>query len=158
MSSNPLPSLQQTREWLDSSVLDVLGTMAHVVAFPHPSSTTPPSDSPVYSSTVGFKGEANVSVSFYAPEHSATLLASKFLDMPEPEVDSEMIKDVLGEFANMAVGAIKSRFSDSGVNCVMTIPSVNAGVSLPKPGRENTEHVLFEIGQDWMLAEILLAE
>jgi CheY-specific phosphatase CheX len=157
MSSNPLPSLQQTREWLDSSVLDVLGTMAHVVAFPHPSSVTPPDSKAVYCSTVGFKGDANVSISFFAPEHSAALLASKFLDMPESEVDSDMIKDVLGEFANMAVGAIKSRFSDSGVNCVMTIPNVSEGVALPGNPPENSERVLFEIGQDWVLSEIVLA-
>jgi CheY-specific phosphatase CheX len=156
MSSKPLPSLQQTREWLDSSVLDVLGTMAHVVAFPHPTSATPPSDALVYSSTVGFKGEANVSISFYAPEHSAALLASKFLDMPESEVDTATIKDVFGEFANMAVGAIKSRFSDSGVNCVMTIPEVKCSTPLPSAFREDSEQVLFEIGQDWVLAEIVL--
>jgi CheY-specific phosphatase CheX len=68
-----------------------------------------------------------------------------------------MIKDVLGEFANMAVGAIKSRFSDSGVNCVMTIPNVSEGVALPGNPPENSERVLFEIGQDWVLSEIVLA-
>ena len=157
MSENPLPSLQQTREWLENSVLEVLGTMAHVVAFPNPSPAAPTAISTLFTSSVGFKGDANVTVCFYTPEHSAALLASKFLDMPESELDGAMIQDVLGEFANMAVGAVKSRFSDSGVSCVMTIPTVKDYASMPKGANTESEQVLFEIGQDWVLADIKLA-
>jgi CheY-specific phosphatase CheX len=157
MSENPLPSLEQTREWLENSVLEVLGTMAHVVAFPNPSASPRSSVPTLFTSSVGFKGDANLTVCFYTPEHSAALLASKFLDMPESELDGAMIHDVLGEFANMAVGAVKSRFSDSGVRCVMTIPTVKDAASMPSNKNSESEQVLFEIGQDWVLADIKLA-
>jgi CheY-specific phosphatase CheX len=50
------------------------------------------------------------------------------LGTPEAELGgNEMVNDVIGELLNMIVGSVKSRLCDSGVLCVLTIPSVMRG-------------------------------
>ena len=107
--------------------------------------------------SVGFIGDANGVVYVYVTEPFARTLASRMLGLAEAELDNhEMVNDVIGELSNMIVGAVKSRLCDSGVPCVLTIPSIVRGQNVsaePALGSEcrllgvlcDTEPILLEI-------------
>ncbi len=79
---------------------------------------------------VGFFGTLTGVVYLYASEVFARRLASRLLGMSDAELEGdELINDAMGEIANMVVGPIKSRLSDSGMACVLTIPSIVRGTS-----------------------------
>ena len=79
------------------------------------------------------------------------------LGITEAEVDSgEMVTDAIGELSNMVVGYVKSRLCNSGLPCVLTIPSVVRGQQLSIEGsaqctrkmigfRNCTHHLLAEV-------------
>jgi chemotaxis protein CheX len=54
-----------------------------------------------------------------------------------------MVNDAIGELANMTVGHMKSRLSDRGMPCVLTIPSVVRGRQLSIEPVSSTERRLF---------------
>jgi chemotaxis protein CheX len=77
---------------------------------------------------VGFAGEASGVVCIEMKDDFAKLITGAMLgeDPSEVQVPDE-INDVIGEMCNMVGGNLKSRFCDSGLPCVLTIPSITHG-------------------------------
>jgi len=71
-------------------------------------------------------------------------ITGTLLGLTEQEVEGdEMINDAMGEMANMLVGQMKSRLSDRGMPCVLTIPSVVRGSQLSIEAITSTERHIF---------------
>jgi len=78
--------------------------------------------------TVSFAGDVTGSISIHVSEPFARLIAAAMLGMEIEEVQShEEVHDVIGEMSNMVGGALKSRFSDSGLPCRLSIPTITSG-------------------------------
>lgn len=77
---------------------------------------------------VGFAGEASGVVCIEMKADFARFITGAMLgeDPSEVQVPDE-INDVIGELCNMVGGNLKSRFCDSGLPCVLTIPSITHG-------------------------------
>ncbi len=59
---------------------------------------------------------------------TAAVLAGRMLGAASEELPPDQVCDVLGEICNMVAGSMKSRLSDAGAGCMMSIPSVVRGV------------------------------
>jgi len=113
---------------LKISMREVFGTMVNTPARPAELVDFRTEDEKLVAGTVGFIGDINGLVHIYARASFARILASRMLGLPEAELGGdETVNDVIGELLNMIVGSVKSRLCDSGVLCVLTIPSVMRG-------------------------------
>jgi chemotaxis protein CheX len=77
----------------------------------------------------------------------------------EAEIEGdEMVNDAMGEMANMLVGHIKSRITDRGMPCVLTIPSVVRGSHFSvEPTTSSEGHVYcFAAGTNRIFIQFLL--
>lgn len=79
-------------------------------------------------SAVGFIGRLTGVVYIYSDEAFAKHITGALLGLSQSEIESdEMVNDAMGEISNMVVGQIKSRLSDRGLPCTLTIPSIVRG-------------------------------
>ena len=87
------------------------------------------SKDPLVVGSIGFVGEANGVVYIYMHEAVAFAIASAMTGMEIAEVarEFEIVKDVVGEISNMAIGAFKNGICDLGFNCRVTLPTVLRG-------------------------------
>ena len=63
-----------------------------------------------------------------------------------------MVNDVGGEFGNMVVGAVKSRVTDHGVDCLMTLPKVVRGMDASVRGEQ--KRLGFRVGPDFLWMDV----
>jgi CheY-specific phosphatase CheX len=78
--------------------------------------------------TVNFAGDVLGAVSIVAERNFARIITGKMLDRPLEEVQNEEeIKDVIGEICNIVSGNLKGGFSDSGLVCEVSLPSITSG-------------------------------
>jgi chemotaxis protein CheX len=78
--------------------------------------------------SVGFAGKASGAVYLDFGEEWARLITATMLRMKcEEIIDVDHIYDTIGELSNMVGGNIKSQLCDSGLPCLLTIPSVTRG-------------------------------
>ncbi|MDP2325279.1 MAG: chemotaxis protein CheX, partial [Gammaproteobacteria bacterium] len=77
---------------------------------------------------------------------------------PEDPQRDDLVNDAMGEIANMVVGHFKSRLTDRGIACVMTIPSIVRGSHLGIEAVSHTKvkRLSFRTGDHFLLAEILI--
>jgi chemotaxis protein CheX len=89
---------------------------------------------------VGFVGRLSGVVYVFTTVSFARRITATFLGLQESEVEGdEMINDAMGEMANMLVGHMKSRITDRGMPCVLTIPSVVRGSHFSVEAISSTE-------------------
>jgi CheY-specific phosphatase CheX len=71
-----------------------------------------------------------------------------------------MVTDAMGELSNMVVGFVKSRLCNSGLSCVLTIPSVVRGQQLSVESSANMTRraIGFRNCAHHLLAEVVLKE
>jgi flagellar motor switch protein FliN len=78
--------------------------------------------------SVNFAGDVLGVVSVIAEKNFARIITGKMIDKPLEEVQKEEeIKDVIGEISNIVGGNLKGGFSDSGLVCEISLPSITAG-------------------------------
>ncbi|HXP62274.1 MAG TPA: chemotaxis protein CheX [Dongiaceae bacterium] len=109
--------------------------------------------------SVGFIGDVNGIVYIHVTAPFARSLAGRMLGMAETDLGGdEMVNDVVGELTNMIVGSVKSRLCDSGLSCVLTIPSIVRGQNFSfEPVGSSERRVLgFCCGDDTILAELFI--
>ena len=83
---------------------------------------------PFVAGTIGFTGKFNAVIYLYTNLRFARRMTSLLLGLPESAIDGhELINDAIGELTNMHAGHLKSRFSDKGLSCSITIPTVVHG-------------------------------
>lgn len=79
------------------------------------------------SALIGLAGELRGLLSLHCNAASARAIAARMLgispDLAEPEV-----QDALGELANMIAGNVKAKVNASGIECMISIPTVVAGL------------------------------
>ncbi len=107
--------------------------------------------------SVGFVGEANGVVYVHLTESFAKSLASGMLQMPENELDDEMVNDAVAEISNMIVGSVKSNLCDRGFPCVLTIPSIVRGRDFGAEASAGSERASlgFQCGPGQLFVEVL---
>ena len=117
-------NVDSVNEWLTQAVQDVSETMFGQAGYPADAPETRTAAGPMVVACIGIRGSCPLEVAMYFPSLLATRLASLSLEMTADEIDEKMVNDVAGEFSNMVVGAVKSRFSDLELACAMTVPRV----------------------------------
>ena len=154
--------IQDAELLITAAVVEVFSTMLNVKA-----RSVPPVEGfldrqPQIVSAVGFTGAATGVVYLYTTAQFARHITAGLLGLSPAEIQTdetdEMVNDTMGEIANMVVGQIKSRISDRGLRCVLTIPSIVRGSQLTIEPVSNTErhHCAFDCGQGPLLVEMLL--
>ncbi len=151
--------IQDAELLITAAVVEVFSTMLNVKA-----RSVPPVEGfldrqPQIVSAVGFTGAATGVVYLYTTAQFARHITAGLLGLSSAEIETdEMVNDTMGEIANMVVGQIKSRISDRGLRCVLTIPSIVRGSQLTIEPVSNTERhrCAFDCGQGPLLVEMLL--
>lgn len=144
---------------LKAAVVEVFGTMIGLQVQADPPGTPLASGEPSIAGAVGFIGQVSGVVYIYAPVSFAVRLTGKMLDLEARQIDGdEMVNDAMGELANMIVGHFKSRLSDRGHSCVMTIPSIVRGTQFQiEPVSNTIRRVLsFRCLEYQLVVEIML--
>lgn len=124
--------LQDLDAHINNAVRDVFGTMLnyHLEPVAATANSWAMGGRPHMAGCVGFTGQVNGVVYIYASESFARLMASRLLGLSESEIQGdEMVCDAMGEITNMVAGPIKSKLSDTGVACVLTIPAIVRGTN-----------------------------
>jgi CheY-specific phosphatase CheX len=98
-------------------------------AFPEDAPSQSPAEGDTFVACIGVRGGRQLEVALFFPARVAQQLASISLETPAAELDDKTVGDVAGECSNMVVGAVKSRISDMGIECTMTIPRIVRGMS-----------------------------
>jgi chemotaxis protein CheX len=146
-------------ELVTSAVTELFGTMLSMNMLPAPLESGFGNGETHIAGAVGFVGRLSGVVYVFTTVSFARRITSTLLGLPEAEVaQDEMINDAMGEMANMLVGHMKSRISDRGMPCVLTIPSVVRGSHFSVEAISSTEgHILsFACGGDRIFVQFLL--
>ncbi len=153
------PSIDEIQEFLVFSITSVCETMIQTgpefirrfsheeLVGEHSPFYKAGSKDPLIVGSIGFAGEANGMVYLYMDEILARKITGTMTGLDTAELD--MVRDVIGEICNMAVGTFKNRLSDLGFPARLTLPTVihgcNLGVdSSPRAKREVFHFMLFE--------------
>jgi hypothetical protein len=170
-------TIGSVHEWLTLAIQDVSETMFGQAFSVADSTGEEALSGQVLVACIGIRGNCQLEVALYFPQELARNLTSLMLGMPAAELDDQMTEDVAGEFSNMVVGAVKSRISDLGVACAMTVPrvvhcalnspesdrkiqaslAVIRGSAGPRPeGAADAHHSLFRVGDGLVRADLYL--
>lgn len=111
--------------------------------------------------SVGFVGEANGIVYLCVRNDFARFATCEILGLsPDDEeaTDAAVIKDAIGEIANMTVGGFKNQLCDVGLPCKLTLPTIVRGTDLLAVSlKEASRHVFeFECAGHFLTADIQL--
>ncbi len=110
-------------------------------------------------SSVGFTGKVTGVIYLYTTAEFAGRITSGLLGLSGPDAQREdYVNDAMGEIANMVVGNVKSRLTDAGYACVMTIPSIVRGsqLGIEAMSRTDVARMKFRNGNDFLLVEVLI--
>jgi chemotaxis protein CheX len=119
------------------------------------------SDEPTIAGAVGFIGDLTGVIYVYAPVSLAKTMTAKLAGMELDEIEAdEITNDSMGELTNMIVGHFKSRLSDRGNSCAMTIPSIVRGTNFCiEPVSTTVRRVFsFRSGDQQLVAEVMLKQ
>lgn len=122
--------IDDLEELVKAAVVEVFATMIGLQVQPEAPDSPAVTEGSTIAGAVGFIGRLTGVVYIYASVPFASRLTEKLLGLNPGEIDGdEMVNDAMGELANMVVGHLKSRLSDRGHSCVMTIPSIVRGTN-----------------------------
>lgn len=122
--------IDDLEDLLKAAVVEVFGTMIGLQVQLDPPQAPVLNPGATIAGAVGFIGQVTGVVYIYAPVELAVRLTEKLIPQSalEPE-QNELVNDSMGELANMIVGHLKSRLSDRGLACALTIPSIVRGTN-----------------------------
>jgi chemotaxis protein CheX len=146
-------------ELVTSSVTELFSTMLNMNMLPAPMQAGFGNGEPHVAGTVGFIGWLSGVVYVFTTVSFARRITATFLGLHEAEIEGdEMINDAMGEMANMLVGQMKSRLSDRGMPCMLTIPSVVRGSNFSVEATTSTEGHIFSFvsGENRIFIQVLL--
>ena len=75
---------------------------------------------------VGIAGSVSGLVAIYSTTDTAKVIAAGLLGISPDELNGEMV-DAIGEVANMVAGSFRTRISERGIQCDITVPTVTVG-------------------------------
>lgn len=120
--------IEDMEQLIGASVTEVFDTMLNLKARREPEGTAITNGEPQVAGSVGFIGRMTGVVYLYSTNTFARRMTGSLLGLADSEIEGdEMVNDAMGELTNMVVGHLKSRLSDRGMPCVLTIPSIVRG-------------------------------
>ncbi len=111
--------------------------------------------------SVSFVGQASGLVCLYMSEPLALRITSHMLGLSQEEAnDAEIVNDAVGEMTNMVGGHFKSRLTDRGLACKLSIPSIVRGSNFTIESVTNTTRVVlgFKLEAERIVAEVILKQ
>jgi len=131
-------------ELVTSAVTELFGTMLGMKMLRVPVQAGFGNNEAHVAGVVGFIGKLSGVVYVYTTQSFSHRITATLLGIKDSEIDgSEMVNDAMGEMANMLVGQMKSRLTDRGISCVLTIPSVVRGSQFSVETISTTEGHVF---------------
>jgi len=118
-----------------------------MVNSPIDSSKPEPGYVPDFTAMVGLAGQICGVLSVRCSVGTASLMASRMLEIPIEEVDQERW-DAAAEVCNMIAGNFKSKLSGAGSHCLLSVPTIVTGADYKVKSMADGETV-----QAWMLFE-----
>ncbi len=121
---------------------------------------TIPADNPESHRNVGsvsFAGDAVGMVSIHVGDNFSRELAADMLGKKVEELAGEdVIKDMMGELANIVGGNLKSAFTDAGLSCALSTPAFTTGTDfeIESLNMENYERLAFRSAGNVVLVEM----
>jgi chemotaxis protein CheX len=159
-----VPSITEShiRNAIVRAVQNVFSTLISRDATPRPpgAATLAPATYQLLAS-VGFVGEANGVVHLCLRDDFARFATSEVLGLgagDETVNDPDVVKDAIGEMANMTVGGFKNQLCDLGFPCKLTLPIIVTGSELKVAVLKGAErHVVeFDCAGHALVADIQL--
>jgi chemotaxis protein CheX len=156
MEEVSFPRIEVLEDLLIRAVANVFTTMLQKdIAFKRRYSRHEMGETPFYAlgtkdplvvGSIGFVGEANGVVYIYMHQKIASEIASIMTGMGVDELSSEfdIVKDVIGEIANMAIGNFKNHICDLGFNCRVTLPTVLRGSQMEVDSLQSAKRETFQ--------------
>jgi chemotaxis protein CheX len=144
---------------VNRAVAEVFSTMLSFPVELQPPGTTIPKGEPHVAGAVGFIGPVSGVLYLYKSVHFARKVTRNLLGLPDSaHASDEMLNDAVGELTNMVVGHIKSRLSDRGMNCVLTIPTIVRGTDFSIEPISTTQRRVcaYDCVGHQLVAEVLL--
>ncbi len=141
------------------AVTELFSTMLRTNMQPAPLEPGFGNGEPHIAGAVGFVGRLSGMVYVFTTVSFARHITATFLGLREAEITGdEMINDAVGEMANMLVGHMKSRLSDRGMPCMLTIPSVVRGSHFSVEATTSTEGHIFSFvsAENRIFVQVLL--
>lgn len=127
-------------ELITAAITDLFSTMLRMEVARVPIETGALNGEPHIAGAVGFIGRLTGVIYVHTTAGFARRMTATLLHLGNSEVAGDnMINDAIGEIANMLVGHLKSRLSDRGMPCVLTIPSVVRGSQFSVEGISSTQ-------------------
>lgn len=105
---------------------------------------------------VSFAGDAMGLINIHVTSDFSKQMAAVMLDMDVNEVDVETdVNDVIGELSNIVGGNLKSIFSDVGLQCELSTPSITSGsgFKIESMNMERYERFAFSFQDDVFFVE-----
>jgi chemotaxis protein CheX len=146
-------------ELVTRAVTELFSTMLGMQVLPAPLQAGLSNGETHIAGSVGFVGRLSGVVYVFTPVSFARRITATFLGLAQAaDAEDEMINDAMGEMANMVVGHLKSRISDRGMPCVLTIPSVVRGSHFSVEAMTSTEGHTFSFasGEDRIFIQFLI--
>lgn len=156
--------MEPQANWIDElgalvnrSVTDVFFSQFEMNVVPAPPPDLRECHEDLIVGSVGFVGAVHGVVYLQLTTRFASQLTARMLQMPEPELDDDMVNDAIAEVSNMVVGAVKSNLCDRGDTCVLTIPSIvrGRGLSAVAAGASQRGTLGFQCKDGPLLVEML---
>jgi chemotaxis protein CheX len=120
--------IEDLNELITAALTDLFRDMLHMEIARVPIESSVIDGQSHIAGAVGFIGRATGVIYVHTTTSFARRMTATLLQLTEVEVEGdEMVNDAVGEITNMLVGHVKSRLSDRGMPCVLTIPSVVRG-------------------------------
>lgn len=111
--------------------------------------------------SVSFVGQASGLVCLYMSEPLALRVTSQMLGLSQEEAnDAEIVNDAIGEMTNMVGGHFKSRLTDRGMACKLSIPSIVRGSNFTIESVTDTTRVVigFKLETEKIVVEVILKQ
>jgi chemotaxis protein CheX len=153
--------IEDLEQLIGTAIREVFGTMLNLPVAPMAMTDLQVNGTPHVASSVGFIGRLTGVVFIYVSGQFARKMTCNLLGLDDSDIDSdEMVNDAMGELANMVVGNLKSRLSDRGMGCVLTIPSIVRGTHLSIEPVSSIERRVFcfSCEKNHLLVEVLIKQ
>ncbi len=144
---------------VNAAVTEVFDTMLNLRMMNIPAGECVFEGQPQIASAVGFTGQLSGVVYLYTSARFAERITRGLIGLDLTEATTEeMVNDAMGEIANMVVGHFKSRLTDRGLPCVMTIPSIVRGsqFGIEAVSQTEVERMGFRSDNNFLLVELLI--
>lgn len=109
--------------------------------------------------SISFAGAESGIVAFYSTRDAAYEIAGSLLGVSPAEVNGDM-PDAIGEVTNMIAGALRTKMTDAGCPCSISIPTVTVGSDFYTKYVSAVRRILcpFKMDEQEIFVELILSK